>query len=233
MSNNIVLHNKLMEEGYIEAAAGKINQKLSELRESGNDRLCRRWIWELIQNANDCANPTVEIDIQHNNDTLTFSHTGKPFDYKSLMSLVTQISTKESTSKDATGKFGTGFITTHLLSEKVNIKGLFVDELNNKMNLNFLLDRSGKDIHEIKKQVINSLEALKNIHLESNKYEDQLGNGLTTTFSYDIKDANIKALNEGKQDFDKTVFFVLAFVNTINMVRYNDTVYKKVVKRFE
>ncbi|MBJ8090516.1 hypothetical protein JDS76_27400 [Bacillus cereus] len=227
MSNNVVLHNKLMEEGYIEAAAGKINQKLSELRESGNDRLCRRWIWELIQNANDCANPTVEIDIQHNNDTLTFSHTGKPFDYKSLMSLVTQISTKESTSKDATGKFGTGFITTHLLSEKVNIKGLFVDELNNKMNLNFLLDRSGKDIHEIKKQVINSLEALKNIHLEPNKYEDQLGNGLTTTFSYDIKDANIKALNEGKQDFDKTVFFVLAFVNTINMVRYNDTVYKK------
>lgn len=227
MSNTLELHNRLMEEGYIEAAAGKINLKLSDLRESGNDRLCRRWVWELIQNANDCANPTVKINIQHNNENLMFSHTGKPFDYKSLMNLVTQISTKESNGEDATGKFGTGFITTHLLSDKVKIQGMFVNELDNKVNLDFLLDRSGEDIHEIKEKVINSLEDLKKIGLESKDYLDKLGDGFTTSFLYELKNANIKALNEGKQDFEKTVFYVLAFVNTINEIRYNDIVYRK------
>jgi len=228
MSNNILLHNKLMEEGYIEAAAGKINQKMSELRESGNERLCRRWIWELIQNANDCAKPIVEINIQHNSDNLTFSHTGKPFDYKSLMNLVTQISTKESASEETTGKFGTGFITTHLLSEVVKIQGMFIDESEKEVCLDFIVDRSGKDIHEIKTQVVNSLEDLKKISMDSNDYVDKLGNGFTTSFIYDLKHANIKALNDGKRDFDKTIFYILAFVKSINKITYNDTIYRKI-----
>jgi hypothetical protein len=227
MNGATELHNRLMEEGYIEAAASKINQKLSELRESGNDRLCRRWVWELIQNANDCANPTIEIDIENNNNILTFSHNGKPFDYKSLMNLVTQISTKESNQnqENVTGKFGTGFITTHLLSEKVKIYGLFVDEKQNKAKLDFLLDRRGKDIFEVKEQVINSLEELKKLSSSPVKYEDN--NKYTTFFQYDLLNANKKALNDGKQDLDKTIFFVLAFVKTISKVRYNDTIYSK------
>ncbi|MCL6659681.1 sacsin N-terminal ATP-binding-like domain-containing protein [Paenibacillus amylolyticus] len=227
MSVNIEIHNKLMEEGYIEAAASKINLKLSELRESGNDRLCRRWIWELIQNANDCANPAVDIKVEQNNDYLTFSHSGKPFDYKSLMSLVTQISTKESSLEDTTGKFGTGFTTTHLLSEKVKIQGLFVDELDKKVNLNFLLDRSGKDIHEIKEQVIESLEQLKDIGGRSIDCDEKIDNQFNTSFIYNLKDANKNALNEGKLDFDKTVYYVLVFVKTINEIRYNEVVYRK------
>jgi len=45
----------------------------------------RRWIWELIQNASDCANPDVSIYVQTYNDSLSFSHNGSPFTYEHLM----------------------------------------------------------------------------------------------------------------------------------------------------
>ncbi|MDF2883073.1 MAG: hypothetical protein K0R54_3630 [Clostridiaceae bacterium] len=227
VNNNLNLHNKLMEQGYIEAAASKINQKLSELRESGNERLCRRWIWELIQNANDCSNPSIDINIKNENDFLYFSHNGKPFDYKSLMNIITQISTKESNNDDdATGKFGTGFITTHLLSEKVLIKGAYIDTLSRKNRLEFCLNRSGRDIFQIKEDVAESLENLKKLSLnplefspDDMKYE--------TNFIYNLKNADKKAINDGKKDLDKSAAFVLAFVETIDTITYNDIIYKR------
>lgn len=225
MDDTIALHNRLMEEGYIEAAASKINQKLDELRESGNERLCRRWVWELIQNANDCADPDLEINIMREEKKLTFSHNGKPFDYQSLMNLITQISKKESSNENDnnTGKFGTGFITTHLLADQVELKGIFVDENKRRVELDFLLDRSGEDIFEVKEQVIKSLEELKKLNqrqeIEQSTYE------YNTNFIYDIFNANNKALGEGEEDLDKTIFFVLAFVKTINKLQYNDTTY--------
>ncbi|MFE4714773.1 ATP-binding protein [Paenibacillus sp. NPDC056722] len=227
MSNNIEMHNKLMEEGYIEAAASKIHQKLSQLRESGDERLSRRWIWELIQNARDCANPEVRISVAHDNDHLRFSHSGKAFDYKNLMSLVTQISSKESSNEDTTGKFGTGFVTTHLLSEKVTIEGIYDNGTTNTSNFKFVLDRSGTDIHEIKTQVIDSLENLKNIEMNLDKNSNDLGEGLTTSFIYNLQNTVKSALDEGKEDFEKTVSYVLAFNKSIRSIQYNGVVYEK------
>lgn len=227
MLNNIEMHNKLMEEGYIEAAASKIHQKLSQLRESGDERLSRRWIWELIQNARDCANPEVKINIAHDNNLLRFSHSGKAFDYKNLMSLVTQISSKESSNEDTTGKFGTGFVTTHLLSEKVTIEGIYDNGTTNKSNFKFILDRSGTDIHEIKTQVIDCLENLKNIEMNLDENSNDLGEGLTTSFIYNLQNTVKSALNEGKDDFEKTVFYVLAFNKSIRSIQYNGVVYEK------
>lgn len=227
MLNNIEMHNKLMEEGYIEAAASKIHQKLSQLRESGDERLSRRWIWELIQNARDCANPEVKINIAHDNNLLRFSHSGKAFDYKNLMSLVTQISSKESSNEDTTGKFGTGFVTTHLLSEKVTIEGIYDNGTTNKSNFKFILDRSGTDIHEIKTQVIDSLENLKNIEMNLDENLNDLGEGLTTSFIYNLQHTVKSELDEGKDDFEKTVFYVLAFNKSIRSIQYNGVVYEK------
>lgn len=227
-------HNLLMEEGYIDAAAAKIHQKMSELRESDNERLSRRWIWELIQNANDCANPTVNIEIKNDGKYLEFKHDGKPFDYSSLMTLVTQISRKELEENDSTGKFGTGFITTHLLSETVEILGQFQTSTSETLNLNFELNRSAEDVQSVRRQVAESLEELKKIVSKKESYIAGVEGNFTTCFRYNIENANTKAIEAGIEDFHKSIYYVLAFVDSIQQIKLNEFTYiKKEEKKFK
>ena len=87
----------------------------------------KRWIWELIQNAKDVDNQfnKVEIKIELNQKSLIFSHNGSYFTVENVLGILQQVSSKDSKNlKGQTGKFGTGFIGTHLLSSKVNIRGI-------------------------------------------------------------------------------------------------------------
>ena len=84
-----------------------------------------RAIWELFQNAcdvakNDCG---AEISIVLSNDSLVFSHKGKPFTFDSLSSLVKQVSSKEKENLVTVGQYGTGFLTTHKFNRKFTING--------------------------------------------------------------------------------------------------------------
>ena len=81
-------------------------------------------MWELIQNAGDAAQgEEVEIFIHLKRDgegwRLEFSHSGRPFNVLTLTSLVNQVSGKErgprEEGRESTGRFGTGFMTTHCL----------------------------------------------------------------------------------------------------------------------
>lgn len=61
-------------------------------------------------------------------DRLIFSHNGNPFKVQDLLSIVNQYSTKPEKSQsdeETTGKYGTGFMTTYIVSKKVSIQGLF------------------------------------------------------------------------------------------------------------
>lgn len=214
-----------MEQGYINTAAIKINERLTNLRESGDENLQRRWIWELIQNASDCAEPEVNIEINQNSHILEFMHDGVPFDYESLMSIVTQFSDKGLKEKDTTGQFGTGFITTHLLSERVGVRGLFRDNRGDGQKFSTVIDRSGKNVHDIRQQVTESLEELKQLKFLSS--DIGLSNDFTTAFKYNLEDSNISAVYKGRDDFEKTAFYVLAFVETIRTITYNQVCYTK------
>ncbi|MFE4706894.1 sacsin N-terminal ATP-binding-like domain-containing protein [Peribacillus simplex] len=234
MDNGIILHNRLMEEGYIDAAASKIYTKLDELRGASDEdknKMRRRWIWELIQNANDCANPDISIKILQTKDKLEFSHDGKLFTYKNLMNLITQISTKGISGDDVTGKFGTGFITTHLLSENVKLQGAFVLDKSptDRKALNFEIDRRGRDLNEIKQNVIHALDSLKiMVSGEEGKTDNELENTFLTKFIYNLEsDKEIEqSLNIGKEDLDQSINFVLSFVTTIKSIKYNEITYK-------
>lgn len=84
----------------------------------------KRWIWELIQNAKDVPNNfgRIEIKIELTKESLKFMHNGQYFSVENVLGILQQVSSKDSNNKDEqTGKFGTGFIGTHLLSGKVNI----------------------------------------------------------------------------------------------------------------
>ncbi|GEM_PF-5675117 len=117
-----------LEEQRKESEARAILQDLERLITTPNERK-RRWVWELIQNAKDSVsisdieNPQkVNITFHLSNNKLTFSHDGSPFALKDLLALVRRTSTKSYNNENGnTGKFGTGFVTTHALNRKVNV----------------------------------------------------------------------------------------------------------------
>ena len=137
-------------------AAIKIKDKLTELKSKDVIISSYRWIWELIQNAKDCPNSSGKIDIEINfnkaDRKVEFKHNGKLFTTKNIVYLIEQVSTKERTRESvSTGKFGTGFLTTNLLSPRVTISGLLHDEEETDVaRFEVTLDISGSSIDELK-----------------------------------------------------------------------------------
>lgn len=103
----------------------------------------QRWIWELLQNAQDTVSDEndepVETEIIWDRKHLSFLHNGKPFSEEDITHLIFHGSSKKE-QEGKTGKFGTGFMTTHLLSKKVRIEG----NISDGRSFNFILNRSGE-----------------------------------------------------------------------------------------
>lgn len=113
--------------------------------EKFNDHSSNRAIWELVQNACDL---TTECDviIDYRDNKISFTHNGKPFDTKSLISLIKQVSGKYGDQEDIpeVGKYGTGFLTTHSFGRKFVIDS-FLDTGSSLIPIkNFEIDRSPK-----------------------------------------------------------------------------------------
>ena len=109
-------------DGY-RSIAQKIRNRLHQL-DNANDKDKRRWVWELLQNAIDAGNnKPVDITIEINADYLSFQHNGGYFLPRSVTNLVHQISSKEGS--ESVGRFGTGFLTTHTLSRRVEVESFF------------------------------------------------------------------------------------------------------------
>src|SRR4051812_45253981 len=60
---------------------------------------------------------------------LRFEHDAAPFTMEEFAALLTGGSSKDFMSTETTGRFGTGFLVTHILSERVHVSGILeVDE---------------------------------------------------------------------------------------------------------
>ncbi|EOO70343.1 hypothetical protein IIC_04785 [Bacillus cereus VD021] len=225
MSNEDVLLNKVLD-----ASSNTIWDELKKIRESSETEkktIRRRWIWELIQNASDCTpkDKKIDIKIDYSNNQIIFSHNGLPFSYENLLDLITQISSKQSSEEKKTGKFGTGFMSTHLLSEIVQIEGSFIQKDSKYTKLEFTVDRSGNDYSDIKNKTKTMLEQIdlvsRNQEELQEKYED-------TKFIYSIEDDDIiAAVEKGIVDLKETIPYVLTFNENINSITYNGNCYKK------
>ena len=226
---------EIYREKMIDAATNLILTKMEELR---GDKVelkeikRRRWVWELIQNANDCSeNKPIDIIIQTNNNSVKFSHNGNCFTYQNMIDLITQISTKRK-DEQKVGKFGTGFIATHLLSDKVRITGIYHSDINsnNYKALDLLLDRSGANYDDIGKAINSAFDVLDNMELGNNVIYNKNGDEITTTFSYEY-DSNdsevVEAINKGYEDWEKTIPLVLVFADKIRTIKFNDISVKK------
>lgn len=126
--------------------ADKVMQGLEKVRDHKEINR-RRWVWELVQNAKDLPKrfEQVSIRITYEPHRLVFAHNADPFRVKDVTALINQVSSKPSDSIDAqiTGKYGTGFISTHLMSARITVKGVVVRQDRPAKRMTLTLDREG------------------------------------------------------------------------------------------
>src|SRR5699024_9239155 len=224
MSNEVILLNKILD-----ASANTIWDELKKIRESSDLEkkiIRRRWIWELIQNASDCTHKggKIDIKIEYNNKKIKFSYNVVTFSYENLLDLITQISSKKSYEDKKIGKFGTGFMSTHLLSEIVQIESSFIAHCGKYKKLRFTIDRSGVEYKDIRKKTELMLQQLKFISTNSDELKEKYEE---TKFIYLIDDHVVEAVREGISDLEETIPYILSFNNHINSISYNGKYYEK------
>lgn len=197
------------------AISTKILQHMAKIRNNDDEGQARRFAWELIQNAKDVANEGVPLRIRMTleDDRLTFAHNGKNFRLKNILSLINQVSGKND-DMETTGKFGTGFVTTHLLSERVTLRGILEDYGLEPKAFEICIDRSGKDDNEIIEAVNSSVNAIRCIDDRDTISYDP--SALNTEFEYHLEtEYSRKVAHTGMNDACLNLFYVMAFVPQI------------------
>ena len=218
-------------------SASKIIDKLKALKDSNSPDTSYRWIWELIQNAKDVVNSSglvdIEIKFSEANKTIEFSHNGRLFTTENIVFLIEQVSSKERSltaenKKKSTGKFGTGFLTTHLLSEKVQVHSYLQDDGETSRFFQTLLDRTGQDKASIKDAISNSCDMLDN-GIECDVDETQMN----TKFIYELDEIGVKTAVSGLRNLLVSIPYVFAFVQELNTITIKVDNFQRVISRGE
>ncbi|MGG5210784.1 sacsin N-terminal ATP-binding-like domain-containing protein [Chryseobacterium sp. MIQD13] len=208
--------------------ADKIKEKLSKILNDPSQS-AKRWIWELMQNAKDVKNKfgKVSVEIELFNDQLVFRHNGDPFKMANVTGLIQQVSSKDSnnTDEEVTGKFGTGFIATHLLSDVITVNGI-VYHKNTHKEFEVVLDRGGRTSEELLPKIEDALEKVRKIDTDSSfrtieNYEnDREEEHYHTSFSYILtNDEKKDAAKDGIADVENTLPLTLVNVPKIKQVK--------------
>jgi len=207
--------------------AKRLREKLLPLK-SKEEQTAKRWFWELLQNASD-YNQTVDILLEINDNYVTFKHTGNPFSIQDVLNLISPDSgkDKDEVKKDNIGKFGSGLVSTHILSSEIEVKGAFKSENEEKLfKFNILLDRS---TYEDKDKLIASIEKTKegfrklDTSLEVSEYS-----GFMTSFSYNLKrklpglSSSFDVVSIGVEQIYDVLPYTLCFMSKVQSVEIFD-----------
>ena len=214
---------------------------------------CQRWPWELVQNAKDTvvkrSNPEdryVDITIKYYTDNsgnrkLYFEHNGDQFTNKAITGLIWKFSAEkrnEQTTEDgltrdkqSTGRFGTGFMTTHALSLTVDVSGsLFHDdpEINRNVSVDFTLHREGPD-DKAYKDGVDRTE--REIDENMDKHPIPSGEIRPTRFTYHLnKESSDKAAKIGIDNVRSNAAQTMLFCPSVRSItvidEINDTTFK-------
>ena len=178
-----------------------------------NDR--KRWVWELIQNAKDSISKdpnrsSVDIEIEIKDNIVKFIHNGAPFTYKARLGLLYKYS-KDKGGAESTGRFGTGFLTTHCLSKIVTIEGDVKDK-NSVRGFSVTMYRNGQSDDEL-------LAGIKKMKDSEKWYQNAFGK---TTFTYVIQTENPgrDSLVKGTNNFYANIAQTLPTSTSIRRIPY-------------
>lgn len=202
--------------------ADKIIKRLHDLDKTVENNQ-GRWAWELLQNAKDSIaddDRNVSVQIQLDESNVEFRHNGTHFTEQDVRGLINQISSKEIEEGQQTkkiGRFGTGFLTTHILSKVIQIKGIVKTEGDTFYSFEFPLDREGKTTTQLVPKIENAWSGFHSSVAElPHGYNKDFFN---TAFGYRLTTDNQKEIARiGVEEFIKLIPFVLAFIPNIGRV---------------
>jgi len=211
--------------------ADKILKRLHDLDKTiGTNQ--GRWAWELLQNAKDSIadddekDRAVSVKIVLNENSVEFHHNGTHFSEQDVRGLINQISSKEVVDRHnakKTGRFGTGFLTTHLLSRVIHVKGIVETTDNNFYKFEFPLDRQGKITTDLMPKIE---KAWSEFHKSAIKVKSEFDrNDFNTSFIYHLETEEQKRIAIiGIQEFIKLLPYVLAFIPKIESIDITNSV---------
>lgn len=203
-------------------SAKDVNDKLIKVR-NRPEIAKRRWFWELLQNAKDAVKQDEKVSVRlivgsdNGQVFVDFQHNGNPFRYQDAKNLVFPYSDKgEEDNSDKSGRFGTGFLATHILSKKIQVKGVYIKD-EQALNFNFTLDRSGADKTEIAKSIDETWQEFraKRTEIENYIYSSKK---FETSFKYELDTDSLHLATQSILDFDVSLPFALAFISKIKSV---------------
>jgi len=218
-------------------AAKGILDKLRNIRQRINvDFTARRLLWELIQNAKDNAttcningNPKVTITVEIEPSKLTFSHNNGFFTNENIRGLVRRYSSSEKdreigTTKrppTTTGRFGTGFMTTHLLSEQVLVNGFFQESDSIFRKFELPLDRTGQTEKEIIQSIEKAFNVIEKSINDSEEYNISNSEEFKTVFTYNLDNTGFELAKISLMEFDECVAYTLINIPSIERITVN------------
>lgn len=173
--------------------------------QSSRERMLDRWIWELLQNARDTSatadGSRLTASIYYENGQLVFQHDGPAFTMSEIAHLIYHGSTKIE-DEQAIGQYGSGFLTTHLISPDINISGRLVDGRAFRFQLSRQMG-SVKELSESMDRAWNDFQA----HLS----EDTTPSEFTARFCYSVANESIDAVEGGLATLRRCAPFVTIF----------------------
>lgn len=164
--------------------ARRIRTRVTEARSKAVDA-GGRWPFELLQNAHD-AGPRpgragIRVRLASTQDGFLFEHDGAFFLPQDLAALLSGGSSKDFEGEDTTGRFGTGFLVTHVLSEQADVGGILATEAGPEW-FSVTLDRGGDE-----ERILANIEAAK-AAIHSARPLNEIGNEPSARFVYRMED---------------------------------------------
>ncbi len=210
-------------------SAQTVRNRLREM-ESTRAHVLTRWVWELLQNARDAAVPDTEgklaASMELNQTEIVFKHNGTDFTKDQIAHVIYHGSTKTENT-ESIGQYGTGFLSTHLLSPEINISGCLEDG----KKFNFDLKREVSSDSELSESMDKAYDAFWNSLSDSSPAD-----GFTTHFGYPLNLRNdaLEAAEKGIESLQRCAPYVVAFnkeFSSIDIKSPNGSTAFKVVER--
>ena len=201
--NSDGISDDLTREVNIENTAQGVLNRLKELV-SNREHMRTRWVGELLQNARDTSagDDTLIASIKHKEGEVVFRHNGHGFTKKEMAHLIYHGSTKVEDRKTI-GQYGTGFLTTHLLSPTIDVSG----RLNDDRSFKFSLKREVGSVEELRESMDQARDDFNN-----SLFVESTPNNFDTQFRYPIRGKGAaNAVRDGLATLKRCAPFVVVF----------------------
>ena len=183
-----------------------VGNRLREM-DTPSDIDCQRWPWELMQNAKDSISgsgrESVEVKLEITDDMVIYQHDGCPFNGKTYLALLYKYSEGKANNTESTGRFGTGFLTTHSLSKVVQMEGPIIDEDKTICAFEVTMYRDGGNNEEL-------IEGMKKMEKEKKFWRNI--NPKWTKFKYMLNTKRNKESSQlGSKSFKNNIILTMLF----------------------